>query len=77
MAACLSPDPRAKRQSQAHICFLKVLKAQCTSCQHKPFLIFMIIIITLKQNNAKPWIRNATVLVNLVVSPCHISEVAN
>lgn len=40
-------------------------------------LIFMITIITLKQNNAKPWFRNATALVNLVFSPCHISEVAN
>lgn len=40
-------------------------------------LIFMIIIITLKQNNIKPWVRNATAPVNLAFSPCHISEVAN
>lgn len=40
-------------------------------------LVFMIIIITLKQNSAKPWVRNATALVNPVFSPCHISEVAN
>lgn len=34
-------------------------------------------IITLQQNNGKPWVRNATALVNLVFSPCHVSEVAN